>query len=671
MMTLMPFSRTSQMLGVLLMLWFMALPVRAETYTINFNDTEIAEMIRFVADATGETFLVDPRVKGRIQVISSQPVDDNQLYDLFLAILEIHGYTSVRAEDGIVNIVPIQEGKSSPGPVGVDASTRDNREIRVRVIPLKNISANKLVSVVRPLLPARSHLAAYPPTNSLIIADNALNINKLLRIIERLDKDTEAQVDIVRLKYADSEGVASLIKSLDAQGKDERGTPLLIVNDKRTNSLLIKGGEVERERALQLVSRLDSPASQISNARVIFLKHADANTMAPILNKVITNVAPAQGGSGQIKPQLEAHEGTNSLIVTAEGEVLKTLEAIIEQLDVRRSQVLVEAIIVEVTEDNADQRGAELLSADSGAGILSSSQGRMAGILSSFSGALGDDSGNVRTGNDLLLALAGGTAGVEGGVLGLGNFDDSDQLFALLITALKRSSRANVLSTPNLLTLENTEAYIIVGQNVPFITGSFNNENNNAFQTISRRDVGTTLRVTPYINEGNTVLLNIEQEVSSISGDRQSASDIVTNQRKISTSILAANKETVALGGLISNTVNITERSVPVLSSLPLLGRLFRSQSERLEKTNLIIFIRPTIIRNSTDADNVTEPRWRSARESYRRRLRNVPGGGDRIVNTLLPPWEERVAEQLEAQGLSETQSRDPSPTIKLPAASQ
>ena len=653
---------------VMLGLGSLSMPTRAETYTINFNDTEISEMIRFVADATGETFLIDPRVKGRIQVISSQPVDENQLYDLFLAILEINGFTSVRAEDGIINIIPIQQGKSAPGPVGVDENSRDNREIRVRVIPLKNISANKLVSVVRPLLPSGSHLSAYPPTNSLIVADNALNINKLLRIIARLDQDTEAQVDIVRLKYANANNITQLLKNLDNQAKDDRGAPLIIISDKRTNSLLIKGGEVQRERALTLIARLDSPAGQISNARVIYLKHADAQTMAPILNKVVANIVPQESGAPRIKPQLEAHEATNSLIVTADGEVLKTLEAIIDQLDVRRAQVLVEAIIVEVTDNDQDVSSVELLSADSDSGITSSGQG-VSGILGSFAGALTDSSGDIRSGEDLLGALASGVAGVEGGVLGLGSFSDSDNLFALLIRTLKRSVRANVLSTPNLLTLENTEAYIIVGQNVPFITGSFNNDNNNAFQTISRRDVGTTLKVTPYINEGDTVLLNIEQEVSTVAGDLENAADIVTNQRKLSTSILAGNKETVVLGGLISNNINVTERRIPVLSALPVLGRLFRSYSERLEQTNLLIFIRPTIIRTLEDSQEVTEGKYRYVRNAYEQRTQNARGYSQIDIDRILPPWEDRVIAQLEAEGLAPTSSK-PEIHIQLPAPS-
>lgn len=648
----------------------MALPAHAETYTINFNDTEISEMIRFVADATGETFLVDPRVKGRIQVISSQPVDDDQLYDLFLAILEIRGYTSVRAEDGIVNIIPIQDGKSAPGPVGIDANSRDNREIRVRVIPLKNISANKLVGVVRPLLPSRSHLAAYPPTNSLIVADNALNINKLLRIIERLDKDTEEQVDIIRLKYAEADGVSRLIKSLDTQSKKDRGTPLLVVSDKRTNSLLIKGGEIERERALQLIARLDSPAGQISNARVIYLKHADAQTMAPILNKVVSNITPAQGGSARVKARLESHEATNSLIVTAEGEVLKTLEAIIDQLDVRRAQVLVEAIIVEITENDVDQQGVELLYADEGGGVIGSGRG-LTGLLGNILSDLSDSDGNFLSGDELIGALSAGVARIEGGVLTLGDYEESDRLFSLLVNALKRDTRANVLSTPNLLTLENTEAYIIVGQNVPFITGSFNNENNNAFQTISRRDVGTTLRVTPYINEGNTVLLNIEQEVSSVSGDVRDASDIVTNQRKIKTSVLAANKETVVLGGLISSNINITDRRIPVLGSLPLLGRLFRSQTQRLDKTNLLVFIRPTIIRSTEEANVETEVRYRHARRVHHRRMGRIRGLTRPDVDALLPPWEDRIAAQIKAKGLGRKSIELAPPAVELPQPSQ
>lgn len=638
--------RVSRLATPALAMMLATAPIAAEEYTVNFNDTDINELIRFVADATGETFLIDPKVRGKIQLVSSTPVDDEQLYDLFLAVLEIHGYTAVRASDGIVTVLPIQEAKTEPGPVGVSSSGRENREIVIRVISLANISANKLVSVVRPLLPAYSHLSAYPPTNSIIIADNAANIAKMLKIISKLDKDTEGQVDIINLRYAAASQISNLVQSL-LKKQEAKGEPLVLVTDERTNSILIKGNELQREQVASLIARLDSPIGQISNARVKYLKHTDAAELAPTLNKVIENISNREGGQRRRQAKLEAHPPTNSLIITAEGEVLKTLEAIIEQLDVRRAQVLVEAIIVEIMDDNSEELGLEYLFADEDLGLFTFAEG-LGGSLRLIGNAVSDGSGGARSGQNLALALGAVGATRDGVLAGLGEIKGSGGLFLTLLNALKKSTRANILSTPNLLTLENTEAYIVVGQNVPFVTGSYSNNNNttNPFQTISRRDVGTTLKVTPYINEGNTVLLDIEQEVSSISGDTSNAADIITNQRKIQTTILAGNGEIVVLGGLISNTINETARKVPLLGDIPLLGYLFRNNSSEVQKVNLLVFIRPTIIRTNETIRRATESRYRRIYEDqirYRKKRRAIYGDTQRIF----PSWEEQLQRNL------------------------
>ena len=625
-------------------------PLSAASFTINFRDSDIGELIKFVSDATGETFLVHPNVKGKINVVSSTALDEEGLYDLFLAVLEIHGYTSVRGSDGIVTVLPIKQAKTAPGPVGVGSTERENREVVIRVIPLKNISANKLIAVLRPLLSPESHLVAYPPTNSMIVADTSVNIAKMMNIIRRIDRETEGKVSIVQLQYAEAAEVAKLVESLEKSKAEDRGTPLQLVSDRRTNSILVKGSEISREQALSLIARLDTPAGQLGNARVIYLKHAEAKEVAPILNKVIENIVTNVEGAAKAKKKgrLEAHEGTNSLIITADGEVLKTIQAIIERLDVRRSQVLVEAIIVEVRDNDEQQLGTEFLFADNTHGATSFAPG--GGLLAPLVRTLDGSSGS-----ELLRNIGGSLAGREGASLALGDFSDPERLFGLLVTALKKNTYTNVLSTPSLLTLENTEAYIVVGQNVPFVTGSYTNtSNNNPFQTISRRDVGTTLKVTPYINEGDTVLLEIEQEVSSLSGAATgNAADIITNQRKIQTSILAANKQIVVLGGLIANNVEENRSKVPILGSIPLLGALFRSSSLDLEQTNLLVFIRPTIIRNNEDIAKETESRYRSIRKTQEAGYQRF--GRKRRENfERLPAWEEQLRMQLEAAGLSQ-----------------
>ena len=650
-------SRSFKAITALLMLVLIfPAPLSADTFTLNFKDADVGELIKFVSEATGETFLVHPGVKAKINVVSSTPLDEGGLYELFLAVLEIHGYTSVRGSDGIVSILPIKQAKTEPGPVGAGTTPRDSREVVIRVVGLTNISANKLIGVLRPLLSPDSHLVAYPPTNSMIVADTSANIAKMLKIISRIDKQTEGRVTIASLKYADAGEVSKLVERLGKKDAEDKGAPLLLVPDNRTNSILIKGNEISTDQAMALISRLDTPAGQLSNARVIYLKHADAMEVAPILNKVIENIVSNRNtlNKTQKKARLEAHEGTNSLIITADGEVLKTLEAIITRLDVRRSQVLVEAIIVEVRDNDTERIGTEFLFADSSHGAFSFSEGA-SGVLSPLIARLDDASGS-----ELLRNLSGGLSAREGGVLGLGDFTDPDQLFGLLVSALKSNTHANVLSTPSLLTLENTEAYIVVGQNVPFITGSYTNtNNNNPFQTISRRDIGTTLKVTPYINEGDTVLLDIEQEVSSLSGAATgNAADIITNQRKIQTSILAANKQIVVLGGLIANTQEQIKRKVPVLGSIPILGFLFRSNSIEQRRTNLLVFIRPTIIRNNKELDQETQTRYNYIRRTSQDNLRRFNDSKNSEFFQFLPSWQDQIENQIDAAGLRSNKDR-------------
>ena len=644
-------------IGIYLCCWMLAatplLPAaaRADEYTVNFEDTEVIELIRFVADITGRTFLIDPRIKGRVQVISSQPVNEEELYDLFLAILDVQGFTAVHMESGVINIVPEQAARTAPGPVGKGTTGRDNFEIVTQVLPLKNIAANKLVSVIRPLLPQQSHLAAYPPTNSIIISDSAANITKLMKVIDQLDIDTGGQLDIVDLQYADAEEIIRLIKALETKDAKEKGDSLIMTADNRTNSILLQGPKQERQKILELISQLDAPIGRVGNARVLYLKYAEAEKLAPVLNKVIENLQKREGGSGRSgqKARVEADDATNSLIITADNEIMQALELIISRLDIRRAQVLVEAIVVEVRDDNDRDLGFEYLFADADHGVFSSGGGGASTLRALTLAA--NESDDTRS---LLESLAGSAASIEGQVFALGDLNDNDRLFGAILTALHENSEANILSTPSLLTLDNTEASIVVGQNVPFITGSYVGNNNasvNPFQTITRRDVGITLKVTPHINEGDTVLLDLEQEVSSVTSIG-GATDVVTNQRKISTTVLAGDGEIVVLGGLLTDSVEEGSSKIPVLGDLPLLGFLFRSSSVDVDKTNLLIFIRPIIIRTTEKARAESSRRYRNIRK---KQLQKRAQGIDFLTEEeipLLPEWAAQLQQSLRREGL-------------------
>ena len=641
--------------------WVLAMAVAAptalaeESYTVNFKDTDIQELIRFVADVSDRTFLIDPRVKGKVHVISAAPVSTEQLYDLFLAILDVHGFTAVETTDGLITVLPEQQARTLPGPVGDRGATgRENREVVTRVLPLRNIAASKLIAVLRPLAPQHAHMAAYPPTNSIILSDSAANIAKLLRVIKQLDKETEGQVDSIELRYADVSEVERILRDLMKKELSDQGTQLVLVADKRSNRLLVKGGAVLRQKAQELIAELDSPVGRLENARVIYLKHADAKQLADVLNQVVANIQSGNKDSGGNIGEgagLQADEATNSLIITASSEMIKTLEAIIARLDIRRQQVLVELIIAEVegTDDNA--LGLELLFADSNLGLLSSGTGD--GLLRTLATALSANTGN--TGRTLLSNLAGSLTTVDGQTLTIGDLESSDRIFAGILTALKRNTEANILATPNLLTLDNTEASIVVGQNVPFITGSYvsgTNASVNPFQTISRQDVGITLKVKPNISDGDIVLLNIEQEVSGVTGNVQQAvaADIITNKRVIKTSVLAGDGQIVVLGGLIRDEVQETKYALPILGQLPILGRLFRHSTVQVRKTNLLVFIRPTIIRNNEDMTRETAAKYKWTRQ---RQLHKRKQGVDFLEPEqlpLLPAWDEQLRRHLNSQ---------------------
>ena len=624
----------------------------AQEYTVNLKDTDIQEFIKFVADVTGTTMVIDPNVKGKVRVISSKPVSQAELYDLFLSILDVQGYTAVRSGQ-VIRIVPSKDARSSPVPIMEDQAAVGNDEYVTQVIRLDNISAAKLIPVLRPLVPQQAHMAAYAPSNAIIISDIRSNIGRIVDIIERMDRSAIQTTEIIRLKYGVAEDVVSMLNTLEKsrQGEGaEADKEAVLVADKRTNSVVVTADELTVDRIRKLVAYLDSPLEQSGNVRVIYLEYADATEIAEVLTRVMQNISRLEeGGSnkraGSGESTIEADEGTNSLIITADTDEMAALEAVIARLDIRRAQVLIEAIIVEVTVLEGQELGLQWLFANDngvyGSNITTNEARRNS--LSQLGGALVPDDGSENIGT---REVAASLATIPGTTLGWGVVDESLTM-TVILNALESQGNTNILSTPSLLTLDNEEAFITVGQQVPFVTGSYTNTGvgngaSNPFQTIERQSVGVTLKVTPQINEGDAVVMDITQEVSSL-GPALIASDIITNERKIETMVLANDGNIVVLGGLVEDKVTDSSEGVPVLSSIPLLGRLFRSDAVEVTKQNLLVFIRPTIIRDDEDLAGATAEKYRFIRDQQmERRERGLMFLDDGNL-PVLPTWEEQL----------------------------
>ena len=626
----------------------------AQEYTVNLKDTDIQELIKFVADVTGSTIVVDPTVKGKIKVISSKPVSQGELYDLFLSILDVHGYTAVRT-GSVIRVIPNKDARSSPVGVPPEEAAGSNDEYVTQVIRLENISAAKLIPVLRPLVPQQAHMAAYAPSNAIIISDIWSNINRIVEIIDRMDRSAVQSTQVFKLRYAVAEDVVQMLQTLEkrsqADGADA-DEEVTLVADKRTNSVVVTADELNAQRIKDLISYLDTPLEQSGNVKVIYLEYADAIEVAEVLTRVMQNITRLDEGgdrkrSSSTNSTIEADEGTNALIITADADEMAALESVIARLDIRRAQVLVEAIIVEMEVTEGQELGLQWLFADDSGAFgsnISNSTAQAQRNAAIGNAILGDDNSNDDIG---VRNLAGALSQVPGTTLGWGVVGNDLSMTAIL-NALETQGNSNILSTPSLLTLDNQEAFITVGQNVPFVTGSYsntggNNNVQNPFQTIERENVGITLRVTPQVNEGDSVVLDIVQEVSSISQQILAAADVITNERKIETKVLAQDGDVVVLGGLVKDEVQDSQQGVPILQNIPLLGRLFRNDVVSVAKTNLLVFIRPTIVRDDESLRGATAEKYRYIREEQaERRARGLMFLDDGNL-PVLPEWEAQV----------------------------
>lgn len=606
---------TRNIAALILSLTFMSFSSSAlaekEKRTLNMKNADIKALISQVADITGYNFIVDPRVKGKVSVISSKPMDADELYNVFLAILSVHRYTAVK-QDNLVHITPQAEAKQSPIPVdtGEGDGVNNGEELVTRVLQVTNTTAHQLIPILRPLIPRYGHLAAYPPTNVIIITDRANNIKRLVKVIKRIDKASDEQTEIIPLKYASAKDIVRIIRDINRSSgsfsRSRSGPSIQMVADDRTNSIILKGDQSSRKRSRFLVAQLDKEQKTSGNTNVVYLRYAKATELSDILDRMgsqIANEADDLGpGFNSKNILIQADETTNSLVITAPQDIQRTLSRVIEKLDIRRAQVLVDAIIVEVNANANNALGIQwgyvsknMLSAFSFNNIGSN-------FLSATMDNLADDP-HVRM-NGLL--------GANANTLNIGRHHGGGRGWQGLIQFLNSDIDANILSTPSLMTLDNVQAEIVVGQNVPFIVSEEQRESGNPFVSVKREDVANRLKITPHINEGGAITLEIEQEVSSIGQPPAGivVSDVVTDKRKINTTVLVDDQETVVLGGLINETDTENIQKVPLLGSIPFIGHLFKSSNVTRRKDNLVVFIRPTVLRDAETTHSVSQKRY-------------------------------------------------------------
>ncbi len=605
-------------LGIFFVLGMLQIPVHAQAgITLNLKDADIRTLIETVAEATGKNFVIDPRVKAKVTVVSSKPMREDEVYQVFLSILQVHGYSAVSVGE-VVKIVPDVTAKQGPVSVTERRSPGKGDQLVTRVLAIENVPAAQMVPILRPLVPQQGHLAAYAASNVLVISDRAANISRLEKIISRIDRPESQQIEVIPLEHASASEVVRIVNALSQQtakkGAQMPGKPILVA-DERTNSILLGGDKSARLRIRGLIAHLDTPLEGAGNTQVIFLKYAQAEELAPILLGIAqqqqqrqqqrrqgAQAAPAGAARGRQDLDIQADPSNNALIITAPPAIFNNLKSVIDQLDIRREQVLVESIIAAVGTELTRELGAELLLAP-----VESGSGPAVGI--NVGGAAAPPS---------LLEIVQGTLNIGSGLF-LGGADlTGGDIFAFLIRALDGDTATNILSTPTLVMLDNEEAQITVAQDVPFITGSFTTQtgetSENPFQTIERQDVGLTLTITPQINEGDSIKLDIEQEVSELepasTAVAAGASDLITSKRTIKTSVLVENDQILVLGGLMQDRFRDAASKVPLVGDIPLIGRLFRFEQTQKDKENLMLFIHPVILRDERTADAYTGKKY-------------------------------------------------------------
>lgn len=623
----------------------------AGTHTLNFKDADIRVFISTVSEITGKSFIIDSRVEGKVNVVSQQPIDAAEVYQVFESVLRVYGYAAIPS-GRMVKIVPEmvarQDGQSNGTPqIGPDTLT-------TRVIDLRHVSATELMPILTQLVPQSGQVSVHQSSNSLVITDRAGNLSRIEAIIRRIDQASDAAVEIIPLEHANATEVARTLTMLSTEGAAAQANGAAqgkVIADARTNSLLLSGDRAARLRLRSLIGHLDTPLDSAESTQVIYLRYAKAADLVAVLEGTASTLTRSGATADQPKPaMIQAHAETNALVITADPAVYRALAAIVRQLDVRRAQVLIEGVIAELSDESAREVGIQF----QGTNLRTDADGNVVDEAviggTNFSGPSG--SGNILGASVNPASVGPGlNLGYVTGSITLPGSDTPILQIGALARALAGDGRNNILSTPSVVTLDNTEAELSVGQEVPFIQGEFttsvgggdnnNNQLGNPFRTIERKEVGLKLKVTPHINEGDSVRLDLSQEVSSLAPTPAGASDLITNKRTLNTSVLVPDRSLLVLGGLISNEVRENVSKVPGLGDIPVLGNLFRYRSANVLKRNLMIFLKPTILKDAVTEQQLSADKYNFIRaEQLRARERsdNLSGGDD---HGILPPLEQ------------------------------
>lgn len=582
------------------------------TWQMATKNADIQEFVAQVARITGKTFIVDPKLKGQVNIISETPLGKQGVYELFLSVLRLQNYTAIPSG----NVIRIQQsatGKQTPGALG-GLSAAAPEELVTQIIAVQNVKSEDLLKILRPLIPQYGHIGSVSEPNVVIISDHADNIRRLKQIISDIDVAETNEIVMFPLKEA---WVGDIVEILEKVAPKQVGASatgpqkVQLIANERNNSLVLKGQSRPIADLLEIIEQLDQPATTKDATQVILLSHADAENVGKILQSILGNLGSSQSsGNASDKINVQADSSLNALIIKADPGAMGEILNIVEKLDSPRAQVLIEAAIVEVTLNDDLSFGTEIAAGDQRGQSVPLISTSLNGSIQSLLG------GVIDTNNPGAVSVVQGLATMSGPTLAAAKLDLDGISFGAVITALSTNSDANLLSTPSIITLDNNEAKILVGREVPFRTGSFTttgNGSSNPFTTVNRQDVGVELLVTPHVFNGNEVRLDVVQNISNVLPTAVGGStfaDVVTSKRTIETTVLAGDGETIVLGGLIQDDVTETNRKVPLLGSIPILGNLFKSRTTARVKTNLLVFIRPTIISDSEQATILTNKKY-------------------------------------------------------------
>ncbi len=649
---------------------------------LNMKDANIRVLIEAVSRITGKTFVLDPRINNqKITILSPANIDLNkeEIYSIFLAALKMNQLAAI--EDGVViKITQDQLAKSEPVPVESDSGGNNKGDVLItRVIKVNNVDAKQLTPVLRPLIRQTGHMAVYAESNVIVIHDRASNIERLVKIIRQVDKESDVSMEIIPLHNANAVEVVRILERLEKRTATKGATRSVpnIVADERTNSILISGETNSRLRIRTIIAQLDSQVESNGNTKVFYLRYAKSEDIKNVLVGQAKIVAAGSGSTGTTKGaassrsdsidyHIESHEATNSLIISAPPNMMNTFEAVIRQLDIRLAQVLVEAIIVEVSDNKAKELGVQWLfagggnNAPAGGTNFTNTGTGLFSVAAAAAANRGTDNGSTTVVNpdtgvsttttnssngDNGMALGQVLSGVQGLAIGVA---DEGLDWAMFIRALGSDTDSNILSTPSIMVLDNQSASIHVGQEVPIITGSTTGANNaNPFQTMDRQEVGIKLEVTPQINEGDAIILELSQEVSSVAG--ATSTDIIINKRAINTSVLVESGNTIVIGGLIDDGIQESTQKVPILGDLPIVGTLFSSKATTKSKRNLMVFIRPVIVRDEASIANLTSRKYNYIRaRQLERKADGINLMSDDETMPVLPTFDEALPPSFE-----------------------